>query len=306
MGDGKNHKTLQLQLSELGLSAEDLPKDLEAWQKLLETIAITYHNHEDSHAILERSLDDSSSEINEYHQRSLNNAKLVAMGEMSAGIVHEINNPLAAISGYTENLEMQLEQRDGDFGMEMKFCQRIDANIELINQIIKGMKNVARDGDQDAFEKVPFKEIVSQTIAIVRARNKRSMVNITVSECEDDLLAYCRQAQIAQILINILNNAVDAVEESENPWVKLVVKKNGNWIEVRVIDSGCGIPKDVAAKIFEPFFTTKAPGKGTGLGLSISRGIIRSHSGDFYLDEMSTNTCFVVRLPVYHEGLHVA
>jgi len=99
-------------------------------------------------------------------------------------------------------------------------------------------------------------------------------------------------------LLNLLNNAHDAIAHLPEKWVRVSVKALGDTVEIRVRDSGRGIPPDIAQKIFQPFFTTKEIGKGTGMGLSISLGIIKAHSGRLTLDESEPNTCFVLSLPL--------
>ena len=108
----------------------------------------------------------------------------------------------------------------------------------------------------------------------------------------------CRAGEIVQVLLNLLNNAYDAISESSEKWIKVELKKEPKSIAIWVTDSGGGIPTEVQKKIMQPFFTTKEVGKGTGLGLSISRGIIESHHGQLILDTSSANTCFIIKLPI--------
>lgn len=107
-----------------------------------------------------------------------------------------------------------------------------------------------------------------------------------------------RPAQIIQALLNLLHNSCDAIEVLDARWIELKVEKNGNYLNVRVIDLGAGISEELERKIMEPFFTTKVVGRGTGLGLSISMGIAEAHSGRLYYDRKYSNTCFVLELPL--------
>jgi signal transduction histidine kinase len=107
----------------------------------------------------------------------------------------------------------------------------------------------------------------------------------------------CREVQLSQVILNLLNNAFDAISELPNKWVHLESRMNEGIIEIRVIDSGSGIPEELREKILQPFFTTKEVGQGTGLGLSISKGIIESHGGTLSIDIKSQNTCFVIQIP---------
>ncbi|HEX4924120.1 MAG TPA: ATP-binding protein, partial [Bdellovibrionales bacterium] len=112
-----------------------------------------------------------------------------------------------------------------------------------------------------------------------------------------ELVIACRPTQISQVLLNLLNNAHDAVAEQTEKWVKLDVRDLGDSVELSVTDSGAGIPPEIQEKIMQPFFTTKQIGEGTGLGLSISKGLVDSHHGQLRLDAKSKNTRFVVLLP---------
>lgn len=100
-----------------------------------------------------------------------------------------------------------------------------------------------------------------------------------------------------QVLVNLINNAYDAVCELPERWVKVCISRDIELVSIAITDSGQGIPLDVVQRIFEPFFTTKEVGKGTGLGLSVSHGIIKRHGGEFWYDMDSPNTRFVIHLP---------
>jgi signal transduction histidine kinase len=118
-----------------------------------------------------------------------------------------------------------------------------------------------------------------------------------VSETYPRLTIECRPTEISQILLNLLNNAFDAVFSLSEKWVELQVEELPDEIRIQVTDSGSGISKGIREKLMQPFFTTKEPGKGTGLGLSISNRIALKHHGKIYLDESCKNTRFVLVLP---------
>jgi C4-dicarboxylate-specific signal transduction histidine kinase len=125
-------------------------------------------------------------------------------------------------------------------------------------------------------------------------------VNLDIVAVEDGQVN-CRPTQLSQVLLNLLSNAFDAVSALSEKWVRLTVTQEEQKLIIKVIDSGNGIPSDIAEKIMQPFFTTKVIGKGTGLGLSISRGIIESHEGALFYDPSEKNTTFVIELPIHKE-----
>jgi signal transduction histidine kinase len=109
----------------------------------------------------------------------------------------------------------------------------------------------------------------------------------------------CQEVQISQVLLNLIQNAVDAIEaQTTKKWIKLEILPVSNTCQIRVTDSGLGIPISLQDKILQPFFTTKDIGKGTGLGLSISSSIVREHGGQFFYDKDSPNTSFVIEIPM--------
>jgi signal transduction histidine kinase len=124
-------------------------------------------------------------------------------------------------------------------------------------------------------------------------------VNLIVSSIDPALSISCREVQIAQVLLNLLENAFDAVMEQQGEkWIRIEVAVQAGSVVLSVIDSGPGIPPELKTRIMEPFFTTKEVGKGTGLGLSLSRAIVEEHGGKLELTEEAGHTCFSFRLPL--------
>jgi C4-dicarboxylate-specific signal transduction histidine kinase len=113
----------------------------------------------------------------------------------------------------------------------------------------------------------------------------------------EDFNIKCRPGELAQVLLNLLNNSYDAVQDLPEKWVRVNLDSFGSTIDIRVTDSGPGIPAEISSKLMQSFFTTKEIGKGTGLGLSISKGIVEAHNGNIRIDNNCKNTCFVVTLP---------
>ena len=142
-----------------------------------------------------------------------------------------------------------------------------------------------------------MKSLVADALELCSSRFHYHRVRMKVSAIPEDLKIEARGVQIAQVLLNLLNNSFDAVEHLEDRWISIDVAETPDAVELSVTDSGKGVPAEIREKIMQPFFTTKEIGKGTGLGLSISKGIVDSHSGQFFLDAACANTRFVVRLP---------
>lgn len=246
---------------------------------------------------LEKQVEQRTLELKEAQASLVQSSRLTALGEMSASLAHEINNPLAIIAGKVSNLKRSLEvdqllnpEREG-------YIQRIEATTLRISKIIHGLKSFSRDGSQDPFEIVKFNSLMTDVLEVCNSKLKQSGVAIKVENTDPDLVLSCRATQIGQIIINLINNAVDAVAPLQTRWVQLSVEQDQDWIVISVTDSGPGIPAEIRAKLMQSFFTTKGIGKGTGLGLSISSKIASAHGGSLSLDENFKNTRFLLKLP---------
>lgn len=239
--------------------------------------------------------------------KMVNSAKMASLGEMSAGIAHEINNPLAIIIGKADKLERLVARANTTPEMMLPDFADIKKTAHRIAAIIKGLRTFSRNSENDAFLSTSADVLIAETLALCKERFSSKSVDLIVGECSGvDFEA--RSTQISQILLNLLNNAFDAVIGTENPWIKIEVmtRLDLDRIEFVVTDSGLGIPPEIAEKIMNPFFTTKEVGKGTGLGLSISQGMAQDHGGQIRLDTKSENTCFVLELPLHRKEKNVA
>jgi len=236
-----------------------------------------------------------------HRARSAESAKMAALGEMAAGIAHEINNPLAIIHGNAGQLKEMAEMGTPPTGDVTKMAKKIEATAMRISKIVKSLRSFAREAQDDPFQCVPVKTIIEDTIEFCRERFRSHTTDLIVDPIPESLRIECRSVQVSQVILNLLNNAKDATETLPEKWVRLSTQDLGNTVEIAVTDSGKGIPQEIRAKILQPFFTTKEVGKGTGLGLSVSKGIVESHRGKLILDYQSPNTRFLVRLPKTQE-----
>jgi signal transduction histidine kinase/putative methionine-R-sulfoxide reductase with GAF domain len=237
------------------------------------------------------------SEARENEVRLLHASKMSSLGEMSSGIAHEINNPLAIVHGKSHQIRRLLAAGSVDSEKIKKLTEDIDHTVGRISRIIKGLQSFSRDGSTDPFETKSIKALVEETLAFCNNRFRDHDIDLRISEIPDHLEIQCRPSQLSQVLLNLLNNAFDAIHKSDQRWVSVSwVEKPGS-VQIQVTDSGPGIPEEIRSKVLEPFFTTKEVGKGTGLGLSISLGIVRSHQGSLSIDADSPHTRFSIEVP---------
>ncbi|MFY7992536.1 MAG: ATP-binding protein [Bacteriovoracaceae bacterium] len=226
-------------------------------------------------------------------------AKLASLGEMAASIAHEINNPLAIIQGSAEQLMRGYEKESITKERQEQSVKKIIGTTERISKIVRSLKTLSRNGDKDPFKDFYLKDVIDDCLEITRQNLQEKKIKLIVTPIIPDLKIFGQQVQISQVLMNLINNAYHAIENSpDEKWIRIELNKYDHYIELHISDSGAGIPEVIREKIMEPFFTTKDVGKGTGLGLSISKAIIENHGGTLKLDEEAKNTTFTITLPV--------
>lgn len=238
----------------------------------------------------------------EAQEMIIQNSKMTSLGEISAGIAHEINNPLAIIAGKVQLVRKLTEDglKTGTIAWDkMKdACDRVEETVQRISKIIRGLRAFTRESGADPFVDVSINSILEDILSICEAHFRSKGVQVILPDLKQlNFHLECRPSQVAQVLLNLMNNAFDEVKKVQKKWIKIEVEDLGSDLTIRVIDSGPGVPEGFRKKLFQPFFTTKEVGKGTGLGLSISLGIIGAHQGNIYLDEQAPHTTFVILLP---------
>jgi PAS domain S-box-containing protein len=227
-------------------------------------------------------------------------ARLSALGMMAAGIAHEINNPLAVIHASASDLLDMAETGNVPLKALEAASSRIKQTANRISKIVKSLRQTAREGSTDPFQPASVGEMVEQALELCKERFRVHSVRLYTPTVDPALHISCREVQIVQVLLNLLQNAFDAVVECEgDKWIRLEVASSAQSAVFDVIDSGPGVPPELRARIMEPFFTTKPVGKGTGLGLSLSKSIVNEHRGELNLCERENHTCFSLVLPVF-------
>ena len=208
----------------------------------------------------------------EQRAQMFNSAKLAALGEMAAGLAHEINNPLAIIAVTGDQLKLLVRHNLSKPELLEEIGDRIRSTTQRISKIMKGLRSFARDGEKDPFQKVSIKTVIDDTLVFCRERFRMHGVGLILSEVPQDFEIKCRPVQLSQVLLNLLNNSYDAIEDLSEKWIRIEVSETDTSILISLTDSGNGIPEHLRENIMQPFFTTKTVGKGTGLGLILVLG----------------------------------
>ncbi len=243
-----------------------------------------------------------AAELEVRRAQAMASARLSELGMMAGSIAHEINNPLAVIHASSSDILEMIESGDMRLNELGTASERIKRTASRISKIVKSLRQIARKGNNDPFQRASAAEIVEQVLDLCRERFRVHAVRLDAPVVDGDLFVLCREVQIAQVLLNLLLNAFDAVvEDAREKWVRVEVKSQEATVMFCVVDSGPGISSEVKAHIMEPFFTTKPIGKGTGLGLSLSKAFVEEHGGELTLGECENHTCFSFVLPRFKE-----
>lgn len=207
--------------------------------------------------------------------------KLAALGKMSAAISHEVNQPLAAIKSYADNASklMDLSRLD-DVRTNIT---HISTMSDRITEISQHLRNFARQPG-DALKVVNVAEVVRETIGLVGPQLRAQGAEVRFSPEGETLLALGGQLRLQQVLVNIITNALEAMQDQSKPRIDIDLQATGNRVEIIMRDYGPGIASEALGHVFEAFHTTKTAGIGMGLGMSISQNIINDFGGDLSAD----------------------
>lgn len=228
----------------------------------------------------------------------LQSEKLAAIGQLAAGVMHEINNPLATIGACGAALQGRLEDLGANGTSMLEYCSIIEHEVERCTQIVNGLLDFSRPKSA-VRGRVSLGDLVGDTLNLIRHHERFRQITVA-SELDAELPpALGNREQLVQMLLALMINAIDAMD----PGGRLTLRTyrhalHADEVVLEVEDTGQGIPRERVSKIFEPFYTTKPPGRGTGLGLSICYGIVEAHRGRLEVDSLTgRGSTFRVVLP---------
>ncbi|MBC74995.1 MAG: hypothetical protein CME64_03190 [Halobacteriovoraceae bacterium] len=276
-----------------GMDGEDGPR----WYELRSSFVPGRKGKPDGfHLILNDITEKKLEERNQkQHQAEiLKSARLASLGEMAAGISHELNTPLQTIQSSAELLELSAQAGEDVKEQALFMSEKIIDTVGKISGIIKSLRSLAKMDETLTSETVEVRKLLLQVKEATAYYFKNAGIELRF-ECSEDVSIVCRPRQIEQVVINLLTNAVDAVKKQEEKWVKLQLLNQDKTIKILVEDNGPGVPDSLKSQIMTPFFTTKK--EGTGLGLSLTSSIVEEHRGYMRIDCSGGTTIFEIELP---------
>ncbi len=234
-------------------------------------------------------LEEAQEKVELERRKSIHSAKLASIGEMASSVVHEMNNPLTIIQGNvrsTQRLSTLPEIQDR--------IKKLERPIEKLVKLADNLRKYSRGSMIGInLKSYDLKNLIEESLVFLEYRLTYANIELTL-DLEEGLEIKCDRSELEQVIVNLVNNSVDAIEKHITRWIKIEAHQIGDKITLSFTDSGDGIPKKIQNKIFDTFYTTKSAEKGTGLGLGIVKDILLHHNADIRVDDTSPNTKFVI------------
>ncbi|MFP4416205.1 MAG: ATP-binding protein [Chitinivibrionales bacterium] len=224
-------------------------------------------------------------------------ARLASIGTLSSGVAHELNNPLAAIMGFSDALIFRLQNKEAVDAEELRqYLGIINSETLRCRDIVENLARFSRDSEPQIVD-IKVEDCVQSALTLISSRAQKRGMNIE-NRVEKDMEARADAQKVTQVLINILSNCLDFCKEGCHITIEAEKELDGRFVRLKVQDTGPGISPEVLPRVFDPFFTTKEVGKGTGLGLSICHKIMEECEGDIDIfSEPGTGTQVVIDIP---------
>jgi signal transduction histidine kinase len=238
---------------------------------------------------------DLEQELQQEKLKSLQSSKLASLGEMAAGIAHEINNPLTISIGKLEILKRYINADKYDQEKFLSITNSVTESNRRVADIVQSMRNLSRMQDDVELQELKLSDVVNGLKPLIDSRLKKN--NVELIHDFDDITVLADMSELSQVIMNLISNAIDGIKHNKGDLrIKVITGEDQGHYLVKVVDSGNGIQGVDVNKLFEPFFTTKEVGEGTGLGLSLSRSIMERIGGTLEYDSTDENTCFVLKI----------
>ena len=225
-------------------------------------------------------------------------SKMVSLGKLTAGIAHEINNPLMIVTGNIEHLQRLSKFESTPKETIAKISKATTSASFRIAKIVETLMSTTESSREKVLSKIDILDVIDKIIQHLKSTPLWDNVDISIDSNRHtgDFLLDGDAAQIQLLFSHVIKNAFFAAKNNTPSWVRIALNNTDHSIIVAISNAGPPIDSEMHEKIFEPFYTTKENGDGTGLGLSISRSICEAHGGNISIDTESENTCFIIEL----------
>ena len=278
------------------------------FNKMIESLKLSRDEIEVYNRTLEEKIIQGTLQLEEAQAQLVQSEKMSAIGQLAAGVAHELNNPLGGILGYAQfTLEKMKKRQDADCSTDVptyiKYLTDIEAQARRCKAIVQNLLRFSRSSRTTDFDDIDVNAVVQDTITFVEHQLHMNQIELTIDLDPAVPTIMGNAGQLQQVFTNLIINAMHASPQESAIEVQShysrALGEFGGSVELSIHDHGSGISPENVNKIFEPFFTTKEVGKGTGLGLSVSYGIVKEHGGEIKVDsKLGEHTTFTIILPV--------
>src|SRR5262249_25663402 len=249
---------------------------------------------------LEQRVDQKTRELKRAHEHALHTEKMASIGKMAAVLAHEINNPLSGILTYAKLLRKWSDSADGGKSRRKEIDESLDliaAESRRCGDLVKNLLTFSRTTPIN-LQATDLNQVIDRALRLIQHQLDLAAIHVQPELCPELPPVTCDGAQIEQVLLALMMNALDAMPQGGNLWVTTRLNREGGSVQVTVRDEGWGFAPECRGGVLEPFLTTKETGRGVGLGLAISRSILERHNGDIEVQsEVGRGTTFTVTLP---------
>jgi signal transduction histidine kinase len=286
---------------------DEIGKLAQAFNQMTISLKESRKQIEDYSRNLEKKVEERTKELKEAQALLIQTEKMAAVGQLAAGVAHELNNPLGGILGYSQfaiekiNRKPQTELTSDDVTTYTQYLRDIECQAQRCKTIVQNLLKFARASVEDSFEPLDLNAVIKDTLVFTRHQMDMGKVKLLLKLSDSLPPIMGSTNQLQQVFTNIILNALQAMPQGGELRIAtgITEKNSRNMVGIEFSDNGCGITQENLNKIFEPFYTTKKPGEGTGLGLSVSYGIIKDHSGEILVDsQIGKGTTFNILFPV--------